>query len=130
MILLQLFVWIFFIVVHAVVDYREIEYHNSKPNYLVSFIIRGIAAILHGIMMDVTKPEEWWPILIFQVTSFWVLFSPILNLLRGKPFLYLGEDSGWIDRFFINRKSFYLSVYILVSIICTLSTILIYEFNT
>lgn len=77
--------------------------NGRKPNYLQMFIIRGMAAILHAILFNPKDTTEWIPILIFQVTSFWIFFEIGLNIVRGKPIMYYDNvegDSGMIDRFF------------------------------
>lgn len=95
-------VWFIFITLEAYRNWHVIEVQKSRPDYLQSFVIRGMAAVLHGIFMGVTEPSNWYPVLIFQVTSFWILFDPLLNIMRNKPLLYLGDpkkgSSGWLDR--------------------------------
>lgn len=104
-------VWFIFIAFEIARNWYIIERSKARPNYLISFIFRGMAAIAHGIMLDVSNPDEWWPVLIFQVTSFFVLFSPILNIIRGKDFDYLGETSGWLDKIGLKRPAIYWSAY-------------------
>jgi hypothetical protein len=96
MILLNLS-WFLFIAVEIARNYYVIEVRKSKPVYLQSFIFRGWMAIIHGIMLNV-DPVSWWPVLAFQMTSFWLVFDLVLNVLRGKPWYYRGETSGWLDR--------------------------------
>jgi hypothetical protein len=87
---------------------------GRKPNYLLMFILRGMAWILH---MALWVPGDWagtdfehwvwlklilWPT-IFDLTSFWILFELGLNAFRHKGPLYYDHkegDSGWIDRLF------------------------------
>ena len=76
---------------------------GRKPNYLMMFILRGMAAILHGVMFQPENWGEYFPVFVFQVTSFWLFFEAALNIVRKKPLLYYDMkegDSGWIDRFF------------------------------
>ena len=95
-----LLVWIVAILAEAYRNYYIIEIKKSRPNYLQSFVMRGMAAILHGVLFDPQNMGDYWPVLLFQVTSFWLLFDLSLNFLRHKPVLYIGKSSGWIDRFF------------------------------
>jgi hypothetical protein len=46
---------------------------------------------------------DYWPLFLFQVTSFWLIFEIALNIVRGREVFYYDrkeKDSGWIDRFF------------------------------
>lgn len=100
-----LFVWILLVVIQSFVHFYLIEVKHSKPFYLLWWIIRGIASILHGVAFDVLNMQEFWPILSFQLLSHFVVFGPLLNILR-KPFVpkmhfwYTGEHSGWTDAIF------------------------------
>lgn len=133
--------WLIFIAIEIARNYYMIVIMKTKPNYLQSFIFRGIAAILHGAyMFDVIGTFDgvidmsqfnvlellgfWMPILTIQVCLFFVLFSPLLNLLRGMKWYYLGKESGWLDRiglgdyswvywFLYGSCCFYLIAYIL-----------------
>lgn len=92
---------------------------GAKRHYLLVNIIRGIAAVLHGALFFPTDflfhgRHVWdlsWgellailvPIVVFHLTSFWILFELQLNAYRKKPWDYYDrkeKDSGWIDRFF------------------------------
>jgi len=44
------------------------------------------------------QQQEFWPFLGFTAGSFWLLFDPILNLMRGKSLFYIGTNSQ-IDKF-------------------------------
>lgn len=77
--------------------------NGRKPNYLAMFCARGFFAIVHAILFNPHNFFDWWPILLFQVTSFWILFELALNIVRKKPLLYFDtveHDSGLIDRVF------------------------------
>jgi len=118
--MILLFLWIVFVLGVAVYHYYLIEVRQERPNYFLWFVIKAMAAIIHGIFFDPYGPEDyvtWLPVLIFQVTSFWVIFSPVLNLMRGLSFWYLGKNSGWIDKFFLKYSALYKVVYFIVMII-------------
>lgn len=74
-----------------------IEKKKSIPNYLQSFLLRGMASILHGIAVGVLNSVEYAILLIFQCGSFWILFDVALNLLRGKSPIHKGKNN-LIDR--------------------------------
>lgn len=101
--------WFIFIALEIVRNYYMIVVKDKKPVYFQSFILRGWAHIsIIVFVYDVTVPSEWlpiykifesdyWPILLFHVTSFWILFDLTLNILRKKPWNYRGKTSGWLD---------------------------------
>lgn len=93
---LILFSWFVFIAFEISRNYWIIK-KKASPIYIQSFIIRAIAAILHGVLWNVQSWLEFWPLVIFQVSSFYLSFDLVLNLLRKKHPLYQGDDSGWLD---------------------------------
>lgn len=124
--LLKLLPWIAFIVGHAFFDFYRIK-KDDKPIYLQSFIIRGMVAIAHALLFNPQNTIDWLPVLIFQVTSFWLFFPLLLNGLRRKPALYVGAQSGWMDFYFLNHplNQWILKVGSLALMV--LSTIVIYH---
>lgn len=136
-----LLLWLIPIALNVYVD-RD----GRKPNYLQMFLIRGLAAVLHAVILDVTCdvfPDNlwrynaielmliWMPVLLFQVTSFWILFELVLNIVRGRELLYFDRqerDSGWIDQIFdALGNGAHLAAKIVALIICILSTMAIYN---
>ena len=90
--------WLLYPIIEAFVQAYFIKLGN-KPNYLQLFILRGWIAILFGaIVLDPMTSVEGFLIITFQCTSFWLIFDPVLNKLRNKPFTYKGKDSGWLDK--------------------------------
>jgi hypothetical protein len=76
---------------------------GRKPNYLMMFVLRGAAAIIHGVLFNPQNMTDYWPLFLFQVTSFWLIFEIALNIVRGREVFYYDrkeKDSGWIDRLF------------------------------
>lgn len=106
---------------------------GRKPNYLLMFILRGMAAILHGVLFNPQNMGDYWPVLLFQVTSFWLIFEIALNLVRGRAVFYYDtkeKDSGWLDRFFAWAGSFWHFFAKLVTFaILIWSIILVYKRN-
>lgn len=128
MITLYLLLWLIFIGVDVYRNYYLIEVKKTRPIYIQSFILRWMVAILHGILFDPRNVADCIPVFIFQVTSFWLLFDLILNYLRKKPMLYMGDQSGWIDRTFtwINSDAFLFFCKVLALVLCVFSVIVIY----
>lgn len=98
MVTLKLFVWFVVIGVEIYRNYYMIERSKERPNYTLSFILRGMAAIFHGILFSPSNWVEYFPVFIFQVTSFWILFDLGLNILRNEAIFYTGRDSGLLDK--------------------------------
>jgi hypothetical protein len=99
MITLKILLWIFIIVGFALADYYVIK-KGSRPNYLLSFCVRGFVAICYMAWVWDTQYElRTLNLILFCVTSFWILFDILMgSLLHGDPF-YIGPNSGWLDRF-------------------------------
>lgn len=136
-----LLLWLIPIAVNVYVDRN-----GRKPDYLKMFVLRGIAAILHGVLFDVVVgyfPDNlhtysiwglfmlWLPLLTFQVTSFWIIFELALNKVRGREWLYFDRkenDSGWIDKLFDwLGNGAHLFAKIAALIICILSILTLYS---
>jgi len=90
--------WLLYILAEVAIHYYIIEVKKQRPFYLHFFLQRGIASIVHGVLLDVQNMSEYLPLLALQVTSFWILFDLGLNISRGKPWHYKGKNSGYIDR--------------------------------
>jgi len=129
MITIKLFIW-------AIAIGINIWFARSreKPNYLVQGILRGMASILHGALF--ISSQDQWPLylvlVIFQVTSFWIVFELVLNFIWGEALLYYDHkerDSGWIDRFFAglgkSGPTAHFVAKILALVLCVLSVIVI-----
>ena len=126
---LYLLIWIGFIGLEAYRNYFIIEIKQTRPNYLQSFVIRAMAAILHGILFNPHNMGDYWPVLLYQGISFWILFELLLNYIRQKPLLYYGENSGWLDRGFtwIGSRNFHFYCKVIAGLICLFSIIVIYS---
>lgn len=97
----------FFLLVWLIPIWVNVEWDKDgrKPVYAQMFILRGMAAFSHWLLF-VRSPDQMpllaW-LLVFEVTSFWLVFEIWLNLRRGNALLYydtVEKDSGYIDRFF------------------------------
>jgi hypothetical protein len=138
---LILFLWLIPIAINVYIDR-----HGKKPNYGIVFTIRGIAAILHGVLFDVVVgwfPPNlhlysvhelflmWLPLLLFQVTSYWIIFELAINRVTGKEWLYFDrheKDSGWIDKIFdALGNGAHLAAKIMALIVCIVAIATLYE---
>lgn len=125
MITLKLLLWLIPIGLNIYADKD-----GRKPDYLMMFILRGLAAIIHAVSFDPRVGQDYFIIFIFQITSYWILFDLGLNIVRGREILYYDRkerDSGWIERFFDSMGPvFYLVAKVLALIACVLAIIAIY----
>lgn len=112
-----LLLWHLVILVFNIWD-RKITKNGGKPSYLIYFLTRGFAAIVHGGLMLIVFEDAytnygelsgwqllalWFPYLTFQVTTFWIQYELCRNHWSGEALLYydtLEKDSGIVDRFF------------------------------
>lgn len=133
--IILLFLWIIFVLVCAGIHWYIIEIKDKRPNYLIWFIIKAWFSIFHCIWIYVTFPSiaedytTWFPILAFQVSSYWVLFSQTLNKMRGKDFWYLGRDSGPLDTFLRYSPTIYKFLYFTAVIVSVVLIIKISSWN-
>ena len=117
--------WFSFIALELLRNYVLIEKRKTKPDYLDSFVLRSFFGLVGIPIMhpefdplgDYTTIWQAIPIVCFEVSSFYLLFDPILNKLRGKPALYRGKASGYLDSlglpYYITLKVFTLIILIL-----------------
>lgn len=124
-------IWLIFVVLEITRNYILIEVLKLRPHYGYSAIIRfGFAAIFlfwrhpeFDPLGDVTTIFPSTVYALFQWSSFYILFDPILNLLRGKPVFYQGEHSGYTDGLSSPK---YLMLKAASLVILILSTIVMY----
>ncbi len=97
-----LLTWLLYPIIESVIQWYLIEKKKWKPIYLQLYILRGMVAILYGgIVLNYQLIGPWYKIaalFLFEATSFWLIFDPLLNFFRNKPFLYRGKESGVLDR--------------------------------
>lgn len=117
--------WLSLVPSEVLRNYYIIEVGKEKPNYLQSFIIRGFVALVHAILFNPQTLLEWLPILVFQLSSFFVIFSPMLNKLRNEEYFYLGKESGIIDPFLLRYPTLHRILYFLSALLIVVSAILI-----
>ncbi len=110
-IVLLMVLWLSLIVIEVARNYWMIEVTKTKPTYLQSFIIRGFVAIIHGVGFNPINLLDWLPILTFQCSIFFIIFSPLLNIFRGHKLMYIGSESGIIDHYTYQRPWLYHILY-------------------
>jgi hypothetical protein len=76
--------------------------------------------IIYGGLVFDARPNNGGWIILFEVTSFYLLFELWLNMLRKLPWDYLGKNSK-LDVFFSTRRPLYYVVKILSLILLALS---------
>src|SRR3546814_12647066 len=86
-----------FIILELARNYVLIEKRKIRPNYPGSFVLRAFFGLLCIILTyedfdPLVNGLDYWPFVVFECTSFWLLFDPILNLARKKPLGYSGES--------------------------------------
>lgn len=123
--------WITVIEGKAVLNWHRIEQENKPIKHGLELVIVAIVALVHQALSGVNKIEEWelagW-ILLFQVSSFALLFDLSLNLMRGKEPLYYGKTSV-IDRLFHKLgNGAYLMYKVFALVIMVTSIIQIYKY--
>lgn len=118
---LKLLIWIAFIGGFIYYQWYIIEKKKQRPFYLFDFfVIKGPAFILYGVYVwDTQNDLRTLNILLWCLTSFWILMDLGLNVSRGKSPFYVGKKSGWLDKFGVWLPWAYwalklLAVYVLV----------------
>lgn len=119
MITLKLLLWIAVIAAFVVADLIQIK-RGNRPFYLLENIAKGAFFILYGVYIwDTQNDIRTLNLLLWCASSWWVLFDISMGIgLHGHP-LYIGKNSGWIDRLGVKYPWGYwaaklLAVYILV----------------
>lgn len=124
--LLKLLPWIAFIIGDALYDFWEIK-KGQRPWYFNEWFIRAMAALAHAFLWLPNNTIEWLPIVIWQVSIFWIVFDLFLNGLRRKPALYVGLNSGWFDPYFAEHPINHVIAKVMALALMVLSTIVIYH---
>lgn len=98
-------IWLGFIPLEADRNYAIIVKHNERPNYLGLF---GVRSFVGSVCLFIMYPEfnPLWDIMsvwdsrwhiLFEFSSFYLGFDPILSKKRGLKWNYKGKDSGILD---------------------------------
>jgi hypothetical protein len=96
--------WVVLVLITDKIHYYWIT-RNVKPVYRQWFIIRGMMALIHAVLTDelvirwsMQTMKDYWPMFLFQISSYYLIFDPVLNWMRGLSWRYQGEESGWMDK--------------------------------
>jgi hypothetical protein len=128
MITIKLLCWIAYIAVDVWINYHIIEVNKARPNYLLLFIVRGIAFLLWAkFVVGFEYSFYYLNYFIFAVTSFWILLDLSINVARRKHLFYIGPSSGWIDRLGFKYPSVYYVAKVIALVWLVLSIINIYN---
>lgn len=117
---MKLLIWLIYPVAEAVIQaYLQVK-RNWTPHYGQLAVIRGMVAIVFAgaVLRMPYDMVLWWSFVGFAMGSFFVIFDPLLQVIKGwlrkqkpKPFGYTGKRSGWINRIIGERKWLYIVFY-------------------
>lgn len=125
MITFKLLLWLGVIAGFVIVNYRIIR-NGKRPPYLQHNIAKAALAIVHAVLFNPQNTIDWLPILFFQITSYWILFDLALNIARKLHPLYIGAESGWIDRWGNKHRGPYYFAKMAALVILIISIAVIY----
>jgi hypothetical protein len=115
--------------------------NGRKPNYVMMFFLRAFAFIAYGILWTLPTYDwflKWWPVALYQLTSYWLLFELGLNIAynirekESRSLLYFDQkekDSGWIDKFFARFPHLHTPAKIGSAIVMVVAIIFIYKLH-
>lgn len=94
--MIALLIWLLFPAANAVLDWYIIERRKVYPDHLIEYIFRGFVIILYGVLVFKTEDEnQGYCVFAYEVLSFYIVFELLLNILRSKPWNYVGKNSAW-----------------------------------
>lgn len=88
---------------NAALDWYLIEKRKTGVNHVAEAIIRGMVIIVYGGAVFDAQPDTGGWVILYEVTSFYLIFELALNLMRGRTWDYLGNTSD-MDLFFAKRR--------------------------
>lgn len=94
---------------------------GNRPNYLLENIAKGILFILYGAFIwDAQNDIRTLNLLLWCVTSWWIIFDASMGIILHNHPLYIGKNSGWIDRLGVKYPLGYwilkaLALYVLIA---------------
>lgn len=105
--MIALLCWLLIPIVNAFIDAWIIERLKQPIDHLIEAIFRGMVMILYGaLVFDAQDGPQGMAVIIYEVASFYLVFELVLNLLRRKPWNYLGNTAA-LDRFLSKRRPIY-----------------------
>lgn len=97
-------IWILYIILEAIAQFFFLFKRGIKPNYKVLLIIRVILAIIYGRLVLDTEQDTMWRWFGQVILPFAFTFNQTTNILRGKTYDYVGENSGFIEPLIFKYK--------------------------
>lgn len=97
----------------AVYNWFQIEKQKKYPKHGRQILIVAVVGLLYQYLSGVRTIQQWefaGAILLYQLSTYWFLFDGLLNIMRGKHWLYIGipdKDDALTDQFFFKYQSFY-----------------------
>lgn len=127
MITLKLLLWIVVIAAFVAFGYYIIKVKKSRPFYLLENIVKGMLFILYGAFIWDAQPDiSTLNLLLWCASSWWILFDIAMgSILHSNP-LYIGPNSGWIDRLGVKYPIGYWAAKILALFVLCQTTINFY----
>ena len=127
---MKLLIWLIYPFAEAFIQAYLQKEKEWTPNYLQLNTIRGIVAIVFGgaVMQIPYDMVLFWSYVAWTMSAFFVVFDPLLNELKDKPFGYTGKRSGWINRIIGERKWLYIAFYCFC-VLLALASFMLYNFN-
>lgn len=98
--------WLEYIIIDLLWNAFKIKGLKLRPNYfgqgcrrtLVGFIVMINDNPMFDPLGNPLSMLDSLPFVVFQFTSFYLIFDPLLSLLLGKPWNYKGKNSGYLDK--------------------------------
>lgn len=134
--------WIATVLLFTFIHFFIIEVYKDRPVYWHWALIRLFFCGMYYLPFHYLSFWEWLTIAVFQITSHFVIFNPLLNKLRSiffrskfpfaakydhYPFFYLGKQSGWVDKTFLKLgPGFHKVMYYICSVVMVLSIVTIF----
>lgn len=105
--MITILLWLLVPIANAILDWYIIERLKKPIDHLVEVIFRGMAGVLYGaLVFDAQAGTHGAMVIVYEVTSFYLIFELLLNLLRWKPADYLGKSSK-LDIFLSKNRALY-----------------------
>lgn len=125
------FIWILVVSFFIVSQWYVIEKLGKYPNKPLWFLIRAIIAGVF-LFFYVNQGYVWYWSLFYMIFTFWFPYNSTLNLLRGKPIMYLSPKNSFIDYIFLKifRYEFAIFGYSLILFIAALGIMYFYGYCT
>lgn len=105
---MKILLWLLVPLANAALDWYLIEKRKTGVNHVVEVIIRGGVIILYGGAVLNTHADNGVWVILYEITSFYLVFEIALNLMRGRTWDYLGNTSAMDLLFARRRPLFYL----------------------